>query len=778
MKGVEIMKKAKSGFRFTIAIIIVSLMFIFICSVFLFNVIRDLGERTDDIVYSNTYQKTSYVNHIVNSNMMMVVNMASCLTEYESYSDEDLKNTLKTFSQNAKFLTVFLARPDGSALSWRLDEVNVSHRSYFVKALSGERNVSGQLFSNVDKMLVNVYAAPIYDLRRNVIGVLAATYDALELEDDLNMSFSSKDEPSPGYIIEGNGDVIMTGAPYSEHTSLIGENQNLFESPLYEGITEEDKKLLKTDFENDECNNIIRTTAPNGNVYVAYYTKLDIPGNLHYLLVFPEGIIYDSLYSYVNKIIILFGLFFVVIIMVVLAYLIIAKSSMKAMQLANTRISKLAYEDPVTGFGTWNKFNIDARKILDHSSENEQFAFISFDIDKFKAINDMYGHEEGNRILKVIASTVNRNLREGEVFSRVSSDNYYILVRYTSDEEALERATSFIEAVEYEITQFVPVLSFGIYRIHDKTKAIRKMGDLADIAKRTVKYGEASSIAFYDDSMMQALREEKHIENEMQSALDRHEFAVYYQPKVALQGKPYVMGAEALVRWIKPDGIISPAKFIPLFERNRFIIKLDFYMIEQVCMDIKSWEKMGYSDVLVSVNMSRDHLTDNSFVQKLYEICQRYQVSPSRIEIEITESAAYDSMDVLSKVFKELKSYGFRVSIDDFGTGFSSLNMLKNLSADVLKLDREFITGTDNEKRANDIVTCVIMLARALGMETICEGIETKEQADKLRRLGCDMAQGYYYAKPMTTEAFETLIKNGSPTKPVELDPEKNKKEA
>jgi len=329
---------------------------------------------------------------------------------------------------------------------------------------------------------------------------------------------------------------------------------------------------------------------------------------------------------------------------------------------------------------------------------------------------------------------------------------------YHDDADLIDRIKRIIQALEYEFTDFIPVLSFGIYRISNNNLiSVRKMGDHADIARQTIKYSEQSSYAFFSETMLELLREEKQIENEMQAALETNEFAVFFQPKFTLTNAPKLIGAEALVRWVKSDTVIPPVKFIPLFEKNRFIVKLDYYVMDQVCKKLKLWLHMGIDNLLVSVNMSRVHLSDPNFPEKLYQICKNNEIPTSLIEIEITESAAYESLDSLVEIFKKLKNYGFHISIDDFGSGYSSLNMLKDLPVDVLKIDREFLTESNNV-RANEIIGYVIKMAQSLGMETICEGIETDDQVDLLRNLGCDMAQGFFFSKPMSSEQFEVQL--------------------
>lgn len=753
-----VQKQTIKPIYFTLIIFAAIIVFIFLSVIFLSNVLNTLDGKTESLVYDTTYQKSECVNQTLKSNMETVETTAACFGDYKTGDLVLIKQRLKKITDNSSLDNIILIDEGGNTISWREDSINVSSRTYFRKALAGEANLSASIYSEPDSAYVNIYAVPIYGDYKKIIGVAAGVFLDNSIAGSLDVPLESGSYTAPGYIVDTSGNVLV-----SSHCGINNDRDGtalmdkfFFTSQFMEGVNPDDKATVISSFSKINCQGVVRSVV-NDQTYIAYYTDLPAESELHYVVVIPAPWVYDKMNGYTDKVISMFIFFLAIILLVVFAHIYVERTNIKSLRSANNQISRIAYVDDLTGYSTWNKFAIEADRLI--ANEYRRYAFVSFDMDKFKAINDMYGHSEGNRILKLIADTVNRNLTDGEIFSRVNADKFYILMLYHNDEEITARLKSIIQAIEYEITDFVPVISFGIYRIFDKTLSVRKMGDLADIAKRTIKYGETSAIAFYSNSMMEQLREEKQIENQMQSALDTHEFCVYLQPKVSLSGETTLTGAEALVRWIKDGKTISPGKFIPLFEKNRFIIKLDYYVMEQVCQKIKSWEQQGMGNILISVNMSRVHLDDPTFTEKLYEICRRHQVSTSNIEIEITESAAYESMEQLTKVFKQLKDYGFHISIDDFGSGYSSLNMLKDLPADVLKIDRVFLTESGANQRANDIIAYVIQMARSLGMETICEGIETGEQADLLRRLGCDMAQGFYFAKPMPCDDFEKLLK-------------------
>lgn len=734
-------------------------IFVVIASLFMANTISALDGEVNNYIDRAASQKCNIVESAIRNDVNTVKNFAACASNYKTTDENLVIKMIKDLENSCSTIDAFIiADENGDVITSKNISKNISAREYYKRAMNGEVYISKAIYSEPDEKMVNAIAAPIYGDYKRIVGMVAGICDTRSYNNLIDMSFGGKENDSNGYVLNSDGEVIMSGENALGDYVPMGDL--FFSSDILAGVEESVRNSVKDNFAKVGGSGIVKSVC-KGEKYVAYYSGMSGFDNLHYLLIFKENVVAAEQNHYTMMNILMYAFFVLILIIVITAYIVIVRVSFRRLTKANEEVSRIAYTDSITGYSTWDKFVLDAKSLLRH--EYRRYALVSFDIDKFKAINDMYGHEEGNRVLKLIADTVNRNLQDGETFSRINSDNYYILMLYSSDSDTARRIGSLIQAIEYEITEFVPVLSFGIYRITDKSVSIRRMGDLADIAKRTVKYGDASAYTFYSESMLEKMREEKRIENEMQTALDMHEFCVFYQPKVSLDGKVNLTGAEALVRWIKDGTVISPGKFIPLFEKNRFIVKLDYYIMDQVCQKIKQWESY-YPHLLISVNMSRAHLRDPQFVEKLNDICLSHGVSTSSIEIEITESAAYGSLDVLTAVFKQLRDYGFHISIDDFGSGYSSLNMLKDLPADVLKIDRAFLAESNSNKRANDILGYVIRMAGSLGMHTICEGIETDEQAKLLGGLGCEMAQGFYFAKPMPSDSFEEILRGNSKT--------------
>ena len=282
--------------------------------------------------------------------------------------------------------------------------------------------------------------------------------------------------------------------------------------------------------------------------------------------------------------------------------------------------------------------------------------------------------------------------------------------------------------------------------------------DNANLARKHIKKNAENKCCFYDDELEERVKMELDICNSMQQALDDQEFIMYLQPKVDLETNK-IVGAEALTRWQRKDGkFMFPDQFIPLFEKNGFIIQLDFYIYECACKAIKKWEELEIEPVTISVNVSRVHLNTDDFVEKVMELVKRYKIKHEYLEFELTESIFLDNTESAISTMHELREKGFYVSIDDFGAGYSSLNLLKDMTTDVLKLDKEFFGGGDMKQEEKIIVSSITNMAKQLKMKVLSEGVETESQSKFLKEIDCDMAQGYLFAKPMPEDEFTSLL--------------------
>lgn len=419
-------------------------------------------------------------------------------------------------------------------------------------------------------------------------------------------------------------------------------------------------------------------------------------------------------------------------------------------------LEKALYTDGLTGYENYAALAKDAPEIIKRKAQ--KYVLLYMDIHQFKTINDSFGYDAGDRVLKKLSKILADFIENEERFARVYADKFVLLLKDGPPEqlnerlEALSRELKTLSSGEFDLVNFL--FSGGIYRLQNEAFDLDMAFDRANYAKGTLKEHFSNTFVFYDDVMRKQVLEEKALESSMLSALENKEFIPFYQPKVnALSGE--LVGAEALVRWNHEEkGYLAPSEFLPFYEKNGFIVQIDFAIFEAVCKHIKEWTSAGNEMVPVSVNFSRRHMQDEHFAQKLKEIVQHYQVSPSLLEIEITETIALDNVSTAVTFAESLKKCGFTISIDDYGTGYSSISFLQELPLDVLKLDKEFIQSAMNTRKAKDIMSHLVTAMRKNHIHILCEGIETKEQRDFIVSLNCQFVQGYFYAKPMPWDQF------------------------
>ena len=392
--------------------------------------------------------------------------------------------------------------------------------------------------------------------------------------------------------------------------------------------------------------------------------------------------------------------------------------------------------DELTGIYNRNKLLNETKKLLS-KNKNETFAFISIEINQIKIIKNLLGKNITNHILKNMSSKIKniRNIHGVGTYGRISQEVFSMCLPYNKDNmiamlEYLKKDLSEIN-MDFQIEPH-----FGIYIIDDITLPIETICDNANAALNTISENYIDSYAFYDENLHKKLTNEQEIIGEMFKALRNEEFDIYLQPKYSFSSNT-VIGAEALVRWIHPiKGILSPTEFIPIFEKNGFIMHLDIYVWNRVCILIKKWLLEGKTPYPISVNVSKVDFLNPNLYNIITKMIEKYEIPPNLIEFEITESAYAENMENINSTVKKLQKYGITILMDDFGSGYSCLNMLKDFHVNILKLDLKFLSKSESEGRGGNIIACVIRMAKYLKIPVIAEGIETREQFEFLKTIG------------------------------------------
>lgn len=417
---------------------------------------------------------------------------------------------------------------------------------------------------------------------------------------------------------------------------------------------------------------------------------------------------------------------------------------------------ELLERDELTGLYNKQAFYNRAQKII-AEHPHEKYAILAMDVEKFKLVNDIFGVEEGDKLLVFIARQL-EVIKEipDAICARGNADVFFVL--FPCCEEYLQQIkdTSHMQKISYQLPMNIQV-KYGIYKIVNPTMPISAMCDRAALAIESIKGIYDRNLAFYDTSMREKIVVEQRIVDAMGDALEQGQFHVYLQPKYNPR-EDRLAGAEALVRWTHPEyGFMSPADFIPIFEKNRFISSLDMYVWEQSCRILQEWKKKHGSCIPISVNVSRLDIYNLDLPKIMTELIERYQIEPECLHLEITETAYTEDSEQLVDVVKRLKELGFIIEMDDFGSGYSSLNMLSKLPIDVLKMDMKFIQQEEDGQKCN-VMRFVIELAKRMNLTVTAEGVETREQVEMLKEMHCDLIQGYYYSKPIPAESFEALL--------------------
>lgn len=412
-----------------------------------------------------------------------------------------------------------------------------------------------------------------------------------------------------------------------------------------------------------------------------------------------------------------------------------------------------ASHDTLTGLLNKEQFYIETAKLI-KENRDVKYCLVCSNIKDFKFVNELFGIEKGNEILKKQAEYMKNFIGEDSLAARLHADRLAMCMpRIRFDEDLINEAITGIQEA-FKNSSFHMHIFVGVYDIHDVEECVSIMCDKANLASETIKNEYKSSVAYYTEHLLEKSIEERKIIGEFDRALDNEEFVMFLQPQVDVSGKPF--GSEALVRWQHPDkGLLAPGVFIDVLEKTGFVYRLDRYMWDKAVKQLAEWKKRGINDYHISVNIS----TKDFYLIDVYEtfvgLVEKYDIDPKLLKLEITETAFMSDFNKNMVIIKRLQKYGFDIEIDDFGSGYSSLNMLKDISADVLKIDMGFLRASENEVKGQDILESIIGLANKLGMRVIIEGVEKKTQVDMLYDMGCKMFQGYYFSKPIPVDEFE-----------------------
>lgn len=730
--------------KFKSALWLVLVLFILLIVIFYFYN-KYLKALTYDNVYKNISeigrQNTTNLNITIDNQKKFVEQVVSTINTGTFESIEEIFSNFKNDLNAYHFTRFAILNKEGNGIT--SDNIKIKDYPNIEEFFNSDSvYLSENRPSTVSDYQVNIYSKTFQFNKEEL--VFFATINTEQY-----VSILSR------YIFNGAGGTLLInqyGDVLIDSTMLLNiGNTNLFDFLLnnYKTLTKDELtqiEKMKNDILNKKSGNInIRF---NNTRYFFSYEMLGI-NNWYVITTVPSSVIAKEINLFL---LISFGLSILFIFVITSIFIYISITNEKSRQ----KLYNIAYIDKITDLGNELYFKEEGTKLLKNTLEEKYI--IALDVNKFKALNNIYGYEFCNKILKLIGEKLKAILPNESIVCRVSNDKFVGIFYYKKNiEKLLNKIFNDISNIDINNNIIKVNLSIGVYKISVEDNDINKIMDKAYMAHAKIKGIYDKNYYIFDEELENKLLEEQQIESSMEEALKNDEFKVFYQPKIYTSTEK-IYGAEALVRWDKDSKMIPPGKFIPLFEKNKFITKLDIYMFKKVCKDMASWkEKYNYVPT-ISINVSKEHFAYENFIDEYVKIADKYNIDKGKIDIEVTESATIDEKIDTLKVMNNIKSKGFIVSIDDFGTGYSSLSMLQNMPIDIIKIDKIFVDKA-NLNTNNNIINYIVSIAKHLKIKTIVEGIETKEQVEFMKKINVDIIQGYYYSKPISKEEFEVYFK-------------------
>lgn len=418
-------------------------------------------------------------------------------------------------------------------------------------------------------------------------------------------------------------------------------------------------------------------------------------------------------------------------------------------------------KDLLTGIYNRRTFYKKTKQLIKNHPK-EKYVIVQWNIDRFKVINALYGSQCGDEVLIACARLLHKYIGKHGICGRLEADHFVAVITMdyvSSTLPSMERVLSM--GIEMDQVDYPIMMHAGFYEVLDSTQSIDVMCDCANLALQEVKKNYLKRWEFFNEGMQQNLMNEQTLINEMEQALNLGQFIIRLQP-IYDASTHEIASAEALVRWQHPQkGLISPGVFIPLFEKNGFITKLDMFIWEEVCRLLSENERAGRKNVPISVNVSRINFYNPDLITEIEAITKKYEIDHSMLKFEVTESAYMENPQQLIHEMEKIKEQGFSLLMDDFGSGYSSLNTLKDVPVDILKIDMMFLDHLENSPKATSILYSIIKMAQGLEISVVVEGVETKNQYEMLKSMGCEYIQGYYFSRPLSIVEFQKHLENG-----------------
>ncbi len=734
-------KAMVKGSAFIVGVLLCILGMLFLYSKFLE---AELSKNTTRTLKEISQQSATIINNEVKSELDLLGEIAKKVSRDErEFEIERVMTELEKTAKTHEFKIMGLILNTGEVyntegLQLDVPDIITKYSSVF----QGESIVTDRMTDRMDGEHIVLYGVPVY-VEHEVVAVLFAAYSIADFKELL--SIETFEGNGYSYVMKQNGDKIVD----SIHPNSFRNFTNIFEVIISaDGGNAPACEELRAGMQENKSGHILFF---NKELKYMQYTPLEV--NDWYLLsVVPTHVIDESAELIMERTFIVCSTAVMVVILTI-AYFFNIKQKDKE------KYDNLLYVDSITGGASYTKFVLDAGGSL--ASNKKNVAFLAIELVNMNVLFEKYGNDKCNEILRFVHHTIKEVTHQDSISARVTSNEFVLLEHFDSKEDMVGRIQEFREAVTIPPEEIVcgvilqPVI--GIYLVDGSTKDIIRMQNFAMMAKTSLEEGHGEFYAFYDDLYKDTLLRNKQLEDEMVIGRQNDEFVPYFQPKYDTVTRQMV-GAEALVRWIKADGtVVSPGEFIPYAEHSGFVVQIDKMMFKKVCMKQRELMDLGIKPVPISVNLSRKVLYDAGFIDEFLSIMQEYNIPQELVELELTESTVFSNEDEFRNITMEIRKRGFKILVDDFGIGYSSLMMLKSVLVDAIKLDKSFIDDY-RDCKGSEVIISIISLTKKLQIPIIVEGVETQDQYEFLLGMNCDTIQGYYFARPMQFEEFQKSL--------------------
>lgn len=725
--------------------LIISYLFAIIFLLLLLNnyINKHLKQQLISSLEDLAHQNITFIQNNVEQHFSFLDNLAKQIGNDENYDVIQSAKETKKIAEIFGFREIGIALPDGTAYMSTDTVFNISTREYFKQGLQGKHYVSNILTDMRDQADVNVYSVPIKNKEDTIIGVLFG----IDNTNNFFTSFQVSTFHDQGYtyIIDSDGNVIGSSFQYQEFAMTnIFKNLNRYPKQNKQAIQD-----LR-----DGINNNTGGSLYYNNYGYRYAVFRSLNMNDWWLItVVPESVLQDRVQPIRAGVQLLYSILFVLLIFIFVYIL--------TKQIKNEKyLKKIAYTNSLTNL--YNKAYLqDNFALATQKREPKYAALVLYNIRKFKMINEIYSPTVGNELLKQLGTILNTTKKYArEIVIHDHADVFAALYFFEERSELEHRIQDFLEkihVIDYSNTQITINMAVGIYEIQDLSYPFEKIYNYATIANNQNKTVRSGILTYYSEELGENEIKKKCLDDNIREGIQKKEFRAWFQPKFDCHTQELV-GCEALARWYKEDGtVLTPYHFIELSEKLGLIRDIDELIFEDVCKKIKEWELQGFTCIPISVNLSRAYLNSLNAIDHLKKILDKYEISSEYIQLEITESSIVDNEQQLNDIISKMHSFGFKVLLDDFGIGYSSLMSINSLNFDTLKIDKSFVDAIGS-KNGDFIIQYTIQLGRKLGMEVLVEGVETEKQYEFLKEQNCDVIQGYYFSKPLCDTEFEQLL--------------------